>query len=200
MKKAIRITNTLLVCSVACVLLACTKKKPIESTTEEHLQTKPSTEIPVELTQGYWLRGSVSALHVYDPKSNRDLGNYVSNAQEYQFFNLPGSNGVKSKFLYHSLIVGRGGCITEVYTATEGTVEFIGNNKIILHATKSRVTVTNTGSCSNPSYVREVPKNELSSTTYLCGLLQEEGETYLYLFNETDLQMQSPVFVFRNYK
>jgi len=190
--------NTILLLSIFTLSLsACTKEKQGE---ENLYKGKPSTEIPVELTTGYWLRGSVSALHVYDPNTNRDLGNYVSNAQEYRFYNLPGAEGPKSKFVYNSLIVGRGGCTTEAFTTTEGTVEFIGNNKIILHSVKSRVVVTNSGSCSNPSYTRDVPKNELNSTTYLCGLLHEDGKTYLYLYQETDVQMQSPVFIFQNYQ
>ena len=175
------------------LLLACSKEKPKPTSEVDLYKNVPSSPVPQQLANGIWFYGTLSAISYFD-RDGHQLGNDYEAGREYQFSNVNGQG--RLKFWQYLGAMTSSSCVTEIYTYKEGSVVFEGN-KFTFYPVKGNFKNIKKGcSSGNGTTERKAVGDDLKPTVFLWEIREVDGETYLYTFDETDVNREHPVFVY----
>jgi hypothetical protein len=178
---------------IAIALISCNKSNGGLNDADLY-QNVPASKIPHELANGLWFYGTLSAISYYD-RDGHEMGNDYEAGREYQFYNQNGKG--RMKFWQYLGTRTASNCVTEIYTRKEGAVVFEGDRFIFYPVKGSFKTVKKGCTSGNGTQEREAETDDLTPTTYRWDIRELNGVPHLYTFMETDVNHETPVFVYQ---
>ncbi|MGZ5282870.1 MAG: hypothetical protein ACXWEY_11395 [Bacteroidia bacterium] len=190
MKKLVLIAYSLAVFA----LFACSKPGSDSNDNSEDLyKNSPSSLVPNSLAPGSWFFGTISAISYWD-RDGHQLGNDHEAGREFKFYNVNGQG--RLKFWQYLGTRNSASCVTEYFTFKEGTVKF-EDNKFTFYPVKGNFkTIKKDCSSNNGTTERNATGEDLKPFTFRWEIRNINGEPTLYTFNEDDINLENPVFVY----
>ncbi|MDQ4139064.1 MAG: hypothetical protein M3142_00935 [Bacteroidota bacterium] len=164
---------------------------------EDIYQNSPSSAIPNDFKDGIWFWGNTGSLSYYDYDGN-NVGNAVEAGRQYQFKEVNGQG--RLEFQQYLGNRNASNCVTEVYTHKTGTVKFEGTNKFTFYPVEGTVKIVKTStsaSCPKGTTDEKLTQAQLTPTTELYEIRMLQGKKHLYVFEESDVNYQNPIFVYQ---
>lgn len=188
-------TPLTLVMSCITILLSASCKKENDSKTNDNLyKNSPSSPVPDVLKSGLWFWGGLSPISYYD-RDGHEVGNGTEAARQYSFTEVGGQG--RLEFMQYLGLRNASNCVTEIYTTKKGTVKFEGDNKLTFYPVEGSFRTVKKGCSENGTTTRKAEGDDLKPETYLWKVRFFDGGPLLYTYNETDVAMQNPVFVYQ---
>jgi hypothetical protein len=152
-----------------------------------------STSIPSGLKGGLWFWGSIGPIAYYD-RDGHELGNGTEAARQYSFTEVQGQG--RLEFMQYLGIRNASNCVTEIYTTKKGTVAFEGTDKFTFYPVEGNFKTVKKGCSENGTTTRKAEGDDLKPETYLWEIKTPSSEPLLYIYNSSDTDKQSPLFVY----
>lgn len=191
MKKNTLLQLILSICLLPATFVSCGKKEAPRD--EDPYLKSPATSIPGNLKGGIWFWGNIGPIAYYD-RDGHQVGNEIEAAREYVFKEQNGQG--RFEFTQYLGMRNASNCVTEIYTTKKGTIVFSGSNKIILYPVEGRFRTIKNGCSGSGNSSRPATGDDLKPETYLWQLKSIENTPYLYMYEESDTDMENPKFVY----
>jgi hypothetical protein len=164
---------------------------------EDAYQDSPSSPLPAGLEGGAWFWGNSGPLSYYDHDGNH-VGSATEAGRQYRFTETNGQG--RLAFEQYLGMRNASNCVTEIYTRKQGTVTFEGSHQFTFFPVEGSFKTVKSGtssSCSKETTERKATGEDLGPVTYRYQLRVVNGETLLYVYDQTDVNFTSPLFVYQ---
>jgi hypothetical protein len=195
MSKKIATPFALVMSCITVLFLYASCKKSNHSTNNDNLyKNSPSSPVPDFLKGGLWFWGGLGPIAYYD-RDGHEVGNETEAARQYSFAEVDGQG--RFEFIQYLGLRNASGCVTEIYTTKKGTVKFEGDDKLTFYPVEGNFKTVKKGCSDNGTTTRKAEGDDLKPETYLWKLRIFEVDKLLYIYNETDVAKQNPIFVYQ---
>lgn len=179
-------TSILLVMLTSLLFAACSKENN-GTGTEDKYANSPRSAVPDALAPATWFYGSFSPLSHYD-NAGHELGSDWEAARSYEV--------TKDGFAEFGQYLGTrtGSCATEIYSRLKGTIKFEGNKFTFYPVEGNFKTIRRGCSSNNGTTERVASGTDLAPQVYLWKTEVSSGNTFLYVYDVNDTNMESLIF------
>jgi hypothetical protein len=176
-------------------LMGC-ENKPV-SPEENPVVHSAGTPLPGGLKDGTWFWGNSGPMSYYDHDGN-DVGSATEAGRQYRFTEVNGQG--RLEFEQYLGMRNASSCVTEIYTRKSGTVRFERAGTFTFYPLNGSFKTVKSGrysSCAKETSERKASGEDLLPVTLRYQLKPVDGETLLYIYNESDVHHANPLFVYQ---
>lgn len=192
-KKRIIRTGLIMSCATILLLSFSCKKNNDPQTNEDLYKNSPSSPIPAAFKGGFWFWGGLGPISYYD-RDGHQVGNGTEAARQYSFTEVQGQG--RFEFIQYLGLRNSSNCVTEIYTTKKGTVKFEGTDKLTFYPVEGNFKTVKKGCSNDGTTTRKAEGDDLIAETYLWEVKTINSKRLLYIYNDTDVAKQDPVFVY----